>query len=237
MAKKKTAAKTASAPAKTTRRRRKPAKKPDLSYISPDLRPLAKPIDELQPDPANARKHPERNLAVVEASLRKFGQQKNIVAFGAAAPYTVIAGNATMQCAGRLGWTHLAVNLFASEADAREFALADNRSAEMAEWDLPALKTMAEELADLPDVDLSDIGFDSEELDRLLAKDDESTGSTSQPSPAASSDDDTSQTSNDQTSDLPDGYSVIVQCDDEPAQLALLEKLTEEGFECRALIA
>jgi hypothetical protein len=37
------------------------------------------PIDSLSFDPANVRKHGERNLATIKASLQRFGQQKPIV--------------------------------------------------------------------------------------------------------------------------------------------------------------
>jgi hypothetical protein len=41
----------------------------------------------------------------------------------------------------------------------------------------------------------------------------------------------------DQSGTLHDAYSVLVTCSDETSQLALLEKLTAEGYECRSLIA
>ena len=34
------------------------------------------PIDSIHVDPANVRRHPERNLATIRASLARFGQQK-----------------------------------------------------------------------------------------------------------------------------------------------------------------
>ena len=34
------------------------------------------PIDAISPDPSNARRHPQRNLEQIKASLRRFGQQK-----------------------------------------------------------------------------------------------------------------------------------------------------------------
>ncbi len=37
------------------------------------------PIDSVSPDPANARKHGQRNLDAIVGSLRRFGQQKPIV--------------------------------------------------------------------------------------------------------------------------------------------------------------
>lgn len=219
---------------KTTRRSR--AKKPDLSYISEDLRPLAVPITDLVPDPKNARKHSERNLATIVDSLSRFGQQKNVVVFGESAPYTVIAGNGTLQAAGRLGWSHLAVNRFATEAAARAFAIADNRTAELAEWDLDILP---EQLAELQDegLDLDAFGFSEDELEALIASASPEDSSANPPrsSPAASDDKDASPSSHDQSGQLPDAYRVLIECDGEEQQLELLEKLTGEGYDCRAL--
>lgn len=43
-----------------------------LDHITESLRPLAVPIASLTLDPANARRHPEKNLGAVEASLRLY---------------------------------------------------------------------------------------------------------------------------------------------------------------------
>ena len=43
----------------------------DFDHIEPSLRPLAVPLTQVRPDPANARAHPERNLAAVLASLNR----------------------------------------------------------------------------------------------------------------------------------------------------------------------
>jgi hypothetical protein len=48
--------------------------RPDLSQIADPLRPLAVPLDQLRPDPSNARRHPERNLEAVKESLRRWEQ-------------------------------------------------------------------------------------------------------------------------------------------------------------------
>ena len=36
------------------------------------------PVDEVHMDPANVRKHNEKNLEAIMASLKRFGQQKQI---------------------------------------------------------------------------------------------------------------------------------------------------------------
>lgn len=101
-------------------------------------------IDSLQPDPRNARLHDERNLQAVMASLRRFGQQKPIVVH---ANGVVIAGNATMEAARRLGWTHVwAVHSSLDGAEATAYGVADNRTAELATWDGQVLEALVGEV-------------------------------------------------------------------------------------------
>ena len=92
------------------------------------------PIDTLSADPSNVRKHGDKNIAAIKASLKRFGQQKPIVVDG---NLIVRAGNGTLQAAQELGWDEISViqsGLAPSELVA--FAIADNRTAELAEWDM-----------------------------------------------------------------------------------------------------
>ena len=96
------------------------------------------PIASLVEDPSNVRTHGEKNLASIKGSLLKFGQQKPIVV---GPGNVVIAGNGTIAAAKALGWTTISIvrsDLVGAQATA--FAIADNRSAELAEWDDENLK-------------------------------------------------------------------------------------------------
>lgn len=103
-------------------------------------------ISQLTPDPANARRHGDSNLSAIAASLEQFGQRKPIVV---SKDNIVVAGNGTMRAAQSLGWELIdAVRVPAdwSEAKIKAFALADNRVAELAEWDTSVLMEQAGEL-------------------------------------------------------------------------------------------
>lgn len=134
------------------------------SYIAEDLRGLAIPIGDLTQDPCNLRLHDERNIESIKGSLRRFGQRKPIVVREG----IVRAGNGTLEAARQLGWEYIAVasadDLSPSEATA--YAIADNRSAELASWDVNALVKQCQDLGDIP---LSDVGFDESDLELLLA--------------------------------------------------------------------
>lgn len=124
-------------------------------------------ISSLIGDPSNVRRHDQKNLDAIKGSLARFGQQKPIVV---GANNVVIAGNGTIAAAMSLGWKEISIvrsELIGPEATA--YAIADNRTAELAEWDddalgkqLAALQIEDEELARAT-------GFDPKELDKLTS--------------------------------------------------------------------
>lgn len=117
------------------------------------------PISSLTLDPTNARKHSDVNLRAIANSLRRFGQRKPIVVQGS----TVLAGNGTLEAARSLGWMEITIVKVPDEWDAqtaKAFAIADNRSAELAEWDEATLGVQLMELTDAG-FDIGDIGFEA----------------------------------------------------------------------------
>ena len=123
-------------------------------------------IDELDLDPSNVRRHDASNLDAIRGSLKRFGQQKPIVVNEKG---VVIAGNGTLTAARSLGWDRIKIvrtELIGSEATA--FAIADNRTAELATWDDGAL---VEQLSALELEDgalLEAAGFSSKELEGMV---------------------------------------------------------------------
>lgn len=130
------------------------------------LHQLAYPIAQLHHDPKNARVHDERNIAAVKASLQKFGWRGIIVV--RKTDNVILVGNARVMAARSLGWTQAPV-LFVDEAGSAKYAIADNRSAELATWDVEALLSELATLKDLDgDEDLSAaLGFTVEEIAEL----------------------------------------------------------------------
>lgn len=98
-----------------------------------DFEGILVPLENLRPDPNNARRHGDRNLQTIEDSYREHGQQKPLVV---RKDGVIIAGNGQWEVARRMGWTHLAAVTFQGSNDhARAYALRDNRTAELADWD------------------------------------------------------------------------------------------------------
>lgn len=124
-----------------------------------DLRVVKVKIDSLLFDPDNARKHSTKNIDSIAGSLKRFGQRKPLVVTGA---NIVIAGNGTLEAAKKLGWSEIVVAYVPSDwtfEHARAYALVDNRTAELAEWDADKL---AMQLIELDSVgwELDDVGFE-----------------------------------------------------------------------------
>lgn len=126
------------------------------------LERLLVPIGELVPDPRNARRHDERNIAAIAASLSRFGQHVPLVV--SAADGVVRVGNGRLAAARSLGWTHVAaVRVAESEVESVGRAIADNRTAELSEWDVEALeKTLC--ALERAGVDLVALGWSEDEL-------------------------------------------------------------------------
>lgn len=122
-----------------------PADGAQFPWIAADLRPLAEPLEMLVPNEKNARQHSEANMAAVAASLRQFGQRKPIVVNRRGG--VIEAGNAVYEAARSIGWTHLAVVWVEDDPSAAAgFALADNRTAELAAWNETVLAELISDL-------------------------------------------------------------------------------------------
>ena len=119
-------------------------------------------IDSLVEDAKNARTHSTKNLGAIKSSLTKFGQQKPIVID---INNVVVAGNGTLVAARSLGWNELdVVRTELSDEEARAFAIADNRTAELADWDEEIL---TETLLGLDEELQLATGFAAREIDKL----------------------------------------------------------------------
>lgn len=126
-------------------------------------------IDTLQPDPRNPRKHPERNLAAIRASIERFGQVMPVVVRQG----VVVGGNGLVTAMQQLGWTTCRIVELdkLSDVDAKMLRIALNRSAELAEWDYEVLSEDFKELIGtgvLSLEELSNWGWEKFEIDPLL---------------------------------------------------------------------
>jgi hypothetical protein len=133
---------------------------PDLSRF-PALNARLVPIADLLFHPRNPRKHNEKNIAVIRASLRLHGQYRPAVVSERTGQMVVVVGNGMLQAALAEGWTHLVAEpMKMTEARENELAITDNETAALAEWDREVLAAVMRDV---------DTGND-EALDKMLAE-------------------------------------------------------------------
>jgi len=123
-------------------------------------------IDKLVPYARNARTHSKEQILQLRSSLREFGFVNPVIVDK---DLNIIAGHGRVLAAKEEGITEVPCVFVEhlTEAQKRAYIIADNRLALNAGWDTEMLSV---ELADLQgvDFDLSLLGFDDSELNKLL---------------------------------------------------------------------
>ena len=125
-------------------------------------------IDQVKPYPGNPRQNDEAVNAVA-ASLKEFGFRQPIVVD---ADGVIIVGHTRFKAAQKLGLTqvpvHVATDL--SPAQVKAYRIADNQTASIAEWDYELLPIELSALQEMS-FELGLLGFDQEELQRIMSGD------------------------------------------------------------------
>ena len=123
-------------------------------------------VADLKPDPKNARRHSERQIAQIAGSIERFGYVNKVVA---RPDGTLIGGHATVEAIKRLGWDKIDVRIVAglSVAQYRALGLALNKLPENSSWDDAILGEVLGGLAEEGE-DAIGIGFSEKEINKLL---------------------------------------------------------------------
>lgn len=172
------------------------------------------PIGSVKPYARNPR-HNADAVDSVARSIEEFGFQQPIVVD---ADRVVIAGHTRLAAAQKLGLKRVPVHVAQlTEAQARAYRLADNRTHQDSGWDEEKL---IEELRALEaaDFDLDATGFRDAELDKLLRP--EGTGSRK----------------GNHTIGVADGkHMLLIECPTEEDCAELYEEMLQRGLECRLM--
>ena len=164
---------------------------------------IEKQIDESHPYEHNPRRNDDA-VDAVAASIKEFGFKVPIVIDKDG---TVVTGHTRLKAAKKLGFKTVPCILAddLSEEQVKAFRLADNKTAELADWDFEMLD---DELAKLGDIDMTQFGFaDLDEEQEMPER---------------------------KEMQLPgQNYSVVIDCKNEDDQEKTYDKLVEEGYTCR----
>ncbi|WP_292269070.1 site-specific DNA-methyltransferase [Marivita sp.] len=123
---------------------------------------------DLVPYAKNARQHPPEQIDQIAASMERFGFTIPMLV---AEDGTIIAGHGRLMAAVQLGLAEVPVMVARgwSEEDRRLYTLADNRLAEIAEWDPEMLRIEIGELREDFGIEAFDlVGFSAEDLADIL---------------------------------------------------------------------
>lgn len=139
-----------------------------MSDMKANLAIELRSIGEVIPYVNNPRNNDDA-VDAVAASLKEFGFRQPIVVDSAG---VIIAGHTRYKAAKKLGLAkvpvHVATDL--TEAQVKAYRIADNATSEIAEWNYQMLPIELEALAAM-DFNLDLLGFDQEELARLMSGD------------------------------------------------------------------
>lgn len=196
----------------------------DIAHIARDLWFLALPIDAFVEDADNARGHSDRNKQAIADSIAMFKQLKTIVYqwrdVDGARARVLPAGNGTLQACRDVGWKYLAACEFEDEDvdQAKAFALADNRSAELAHWNVPVLANTLDHFQQIG-VDVGKLGWTDVEVRPILEQ-------------GAAQKSDTEKGSSHANRE---SFLIVIECTDEQHQATVYEALQSQGYPCRII--
>jgi hypothetical protein len=182
------------------------------------------PIDRLQIDPKNVRRHTERNRKAISDSLKRFKGVRSIAITG---DNRIMAGNGTVTAAIESGEFHevLVVEPQAgqivavrrsdlTDAEASAYAIMDNRASDLAEWHEVEL---AEQLESLKSTGLFEFtGFTDDDL----AKIEKQIG------------DEILEAGEDI---IPSVYEIVIECKTENEQQKIYDEMIKRGHTCRVV--
>lgn len=190
-------------------------KKPEIRDRIKELRRVR--AGDLLPNPANWRKHPKHQRDVLQAVLTEVGYADALLARETPAGLMLIDGHLRAETTPDQLVPVLVLDVDAAEAG-KLLAVLDPLAG-LAEIDTDQFEALRETVetndASLRQL-LDSVTRDSPPLPALLE----------QAESAAA-----------YRTGINEAFQILVKCDDEAAQVELLERLTAEGFECRALIA
>lgn len=172
-----------------------------------------RPTKALIPYARNSRTHSDAQIAQIAGSIREFGFVNPVLIDPDGG---IIAGHGRVLAAMKIGLVEVPCIVLGhlTATQRRALVIADNRIALSAGWDEDMLVL---ELQDLQgaEFDLSMLGFDIGQLGRLLGDDDPE---------------------DDPGIAYQEKYAVLVECNDEPHQAEVFQRLTGDGYACKVLV-
>lgn len=166
------------------------------------------PIEDVKPYENNPRKNDAAVKAVAE-SIKQFGWQQPIVVDKDG---VVIAGHTRLKAAVDLGLKDVPVVMAETLTDeqAKAFRIIDNKTHELSDWDIDALK-----------LELENFNFDFEPFDISFSLDPPDISEMFDEEPLS-----------EEKEKGPDEFFVVIECKDEEDQKSVFRELDTQGLKC-----
>jgi ParB-like chromosome segregation protein Spo0J len=180
-----------------------------------------RPVESLIPYARNARTHSEQQVHKIASSMREFGFTNPVLIDETG---EIIAGHGRVMAAKHLALPEVPCLILTglTAAQRQAYVLADNKLAELSGWDEELL---AQELKTLQsmDFDLELIGFDINGIENSILEE-----NGQQPE----------QKKDGQINSIEyqEKYAVLVECNNEPHQAEIYDKLITMGLTCKILV-
>lgn len=170
-------------------------------------------IASLKPYEKNARKHTRQQIAKIKESISTFNFVNDVIVDE---NNLILCGHGRVAAAKKLGLKQVPCKVVSHLTDAqkRAYMLADNRLAELAEWDMGLVQAELDDLA--AELDVGVVGFDAPE-----DADPRASVNPSGEKEAGFS--------------YKEQYGVIVMCEDEAHQKEVYESLSGMGYDCKVV--
>ena len=168
-------------------------------------------ISELKAYEKNARKHSSQQISKIKDSISAFDFINDVIVDENG---MILCGHGRVEAAKKMKLKQVPCKVIKHLTDAqkRAYILADNRLAELADWDMDMVQAELDDLA--VELDVGIIGFD-------LPEEENTDGGASG--------------SQDQSFSYQEQFGVIIMCKDEAHQKKVYEDLSKEGYECKVV--
>jgi ParB-like chromosome segregation protein Spo0J len=177
-------------------------------------------VTELIPYAGNAKVHDDAQVAQIAASIKQYGFNNPILVDETK---MILAGHGRLDAARKLGLEEVPVIQLThlSDIEKRAYILADNKIADNGDYDYEVLQNEIDRLTS-EGIDLSEIGFSQLELESPFGEG----YSDTLPEPGDA----------DMSDPSANVFGIIITVENEQSQAELLERMTGEGYRCKALL-
>lgn len=142
-----------------------------------------RPIEAIREYANNPRKHPEKQIVKLMASVSEFGIVMPLLVDSFS---ELIAGHAVLMAAKCLGYSEVPVLVadHLTPAQVKALRLAHNRLAELSSWDEAAVAIELQSIIDMDELSIDLLGWETAEIDILLQQSDAAPASVADPADA-----------------------------------------------------